>query len=125
MKKILICLLGCLLVAFFVTTQVFAHTPLCSCYQEEQEDGTITITCEGGFSDGSTGAGVKMIVTEAKDYKGDSKGKKLYRGKLIIKEGKMDENAEFTFKKPKVPYIVFYDAGPGHVVKIKGEDITE
>ena len=70
---------------------VFAHTPILVCY----ENGDGTITCEGGFSDGSSAKGVEI----------------------------RDKNSEYTFKKPKGSFIVIFDAGPGHVVKVKSEDI--
>ena len=83
-----------------------AHTPLCSCY----DNGDGTITCEGGFSDGSSASGVQMRV-EAGD-------------KALI-EGKMDEFSEFTFDKPGGDYKVIFDAGEGHAVEIDGKDIFE
>ena len=85
----------------------FSHTPLCSCY--DNEDGTII--CEGGFSNGSSGAGVKMKVV---DKEGNT-----------IKEGRMNEDSEFIFDKPDRPYKVLFDAGPGHVVEVDGKEITE
>ncbi len=105
MKRSLIFLFGFLLVVFFAI-QALAHTPLCSCYEEEGN-----ITCEGGFSDGSSAAGVAMKVV-------DKAGK-------VLTSGKMNEDSEFTFKKPDVPYTVVFDAGPGHVVKVDSKDITE
>ena len=107
MKKIFTCSLGVLAVMFFLATVAFAHTPLCSCY----DNGDGTITCEGGFSDGSSGAGVEMTVQDKS-------------GKVLIK-GKMNEDSESTFKKPGVPYKVLFNAGPGHVVEVDGKDITE
>lgn len=85
----------------------FGHTPLCSCY----EIGGGTVICEGGFSDGSSAAGIEIRVE-------DKDGKEL-------KSGKMDDFSEFEFQRPDVPYTVIFDAGPGHEVKIKGEDIQE
>lgn len=105
MKRVLIFLFG-LMLMLFLTNYSYAHTPLCSCY--DNEDGTVT--CEGGFSDGSSAAGVTMLVVDKS-------------GKVLIK-GKMNEDSEFTFKKPDVPYTVIFDAGPGHVVKIDSKDIT-
>jgi hypothetical protein len=96
-----------LAVGLFLAGQAQTHTPLCSCY----DNGDGTITCEGGFSDGSSGAGVLMKVVDK-------------TGKVLV-EGKMDEYSEFTFKKPDTPYKVIFDAGPGHVVEVKGEDITQ
>ena len=107
MRKISTVLLICMALGFFLGSQVFGHTPLCTCY----DNGDGTITCEGGFSDESSGAGVLMRVVDK-------------NGKVLL-EGKMDEDGEFTFTKPEVPYKVIFDAGPGHAVEIEGEDITE
>jgi hypothetical protein len=84
-----------------------AHTPLCSCF----DNGDGSITCEGGFSDGSSSAGVQMRVQDA-------------GGKVLVK-GKMDADSEFTFDKPAGPYTVIFDAGEGHVVEVDGKDIVE
>jgi len=91
----------------FMATYAFAHTPLCSCY----DNGDGTITCEGGFSDGSSAAGVEMRALNSS-------------GNVIIK-GKMNEDSEFTFKQPHGSYKVEFNAGPGHLVEVPGSDITE
>lgn len=84
-----------------------AHTPICACYDE----GDGTILCEGGFSDGSSAAGVALKVLDADDN--------------ILLEGKMSEDSEFEFEKPKVEYKVLFDAGEGHKITINGNDIVE
>ncbi|MCP4722338.1 MAG: hypothetical protein GY860_23000 [Desulfobacteraceae bacterium] len=84
-----------------------AHTPLCSCY----DNGDGSITCEGGFSDGSSASGVEMRV--------EDKG-----GKVLVK-GKMSEDSEYTFDKPSSTYQVVFDAGEGHRVVVDGKEITE
>ena len=86
--------------------RALAHTPLCSCY----DNGDGTITCEGGFSDGSSASGVQMRVEDS--------------GGVLIK-GKMDEDSEFTFDKPAGAYKVVFDAGEGHVIEIDGKEIVE
>jgi hypothetical protein len=91
----------------FLAGQALAHTPLCSCY----DNGDGSITCEGGFSDGSSAAGVEMRVEDTK-------------GNVLIK-GKMDEDSEFTFDKPSGAYKVLFDAGEGHVIEIDGKEIVE
>ncbi len=103
MKKIIIA--GITSAILFTTNISFAHTPLCSCFNE----GDGTVFCEGGFSNGSSAEGVTMIVK-------DKKGKKLI-------SGQMDEYSEFSFKKPSVPFNVFFDAGEGHTKKIEDKDI--
>jgi hypothetical protein len=86
---------------------VGAHSAVCSCF----DNGDHTITCEGGFSDGSSAAGVSIRVLDARDK--------------VLFEGKMDGSGTFTFKKPEVEYHVSFDAGQSHVVTIDGGDITE
>ena len=93
--------------ALLLTATAFAHTPLCSCF----DNGDGTVTCEGGFSDGSSASGVKMTVQDG-------------TGKTLI-EGKMSQNSDFEFKKPAGDYTVLFDAGEGHSIKIPGKDIVE
>lgn len=91
----------------FIASFAEAHTPLCSCF----DNGDNTITCEGGFSDGSSASGVAMRV-ETLD------------GKVLL-EGKMSEDSEFTFDKPKEDYAVLFDAGEGHDIRVPGKEIVE
>ena len=83
----------------------FAHTPLCSCF----DNGDGTVMCEGGFSDGSSASGVKMVVKDASG--------------AVLEEGKMSEVSEFTFKKPAGDFTVSFEAGEGHAIVIKSADI--
>jgi hypothetical protein len=82
-----------------------AHTPLFSCY----DNGDGSITCEGGFSDGSSAAGVAVRV-EDKDGK-------------VLKEDKLDEFSEYTVEKPSREFTVIFDAGDGHQIKVPGKEI--
>ncbi len=84
-----------------------AHTPLFSCF--DNADGTIY--CEGGFSDGSTAAGVPIIVKDA-------------AGEVIL-AGELSRNSDIEFDKPEVDYVVVFDGGEGHVVEIPGSQIFE
>lgn len=99
MKKILLSLA-------FVASSMFAHTAIMSCF----DNGDGTITCEGGFSDGSSASGVKFHVLQDK--------KEVFNAK-------MNEDSEVTFKKPAGDYTAVFDAGEGHQVHVKGSDITE
>ena len=96
-----------LLAVMAFAAQAFAHTPLMSCF----DNGDNTITCEGGFSDGSSASGVKIYVKDA-------------NGKSLIK-GKMTEDSEYTFAKPTIDYMVIFDGGEGHQVEVNGDDIVE
>ena len=90
-----------------MTVSASAHTPLCACY----DNGDGTVFCEGGYSDGSSAAGVRLAVRDAD-------------GNVLI-EGSMNEESEFVFEKPDGKYSVLLDSGPGHQVEISSEDITE
>jgi hypothetical protein len=84
---------------------VFAHSPVCNCYDNSDK----TITCEGGFSDGGSAEGVPIRVLDAK--------------KKVLIEGKMDKKSMFSFPKPAEDFHIVFDAGQGHTVTIFAEDI--
>jgi len=105
MKKLTIVLTLAAMVAF--AGQAFAHSPLMSCF----DNGDNTVTCEGGFSDGSSASGVKLYVKDG-------------NGKTIL-DTKMNEDSELTFDKPAGAYMVIFDAGEGHAVEVNGSDIVE
>jgi type 1 fimbria pilin len=106
MKRSII-LISILAIGILTFGQAAAHTPLCACY----DNGDGTVTCEGGFSDGSSAAGVGMYVEDKS-------------GNVLLK-GKMDEDSEFTFDKPADAYTVVFDAGEGHMIEIDGKEIME
>lgn len=85
----------------------FAHAPVFDCFAEGEEK----ITCEGGFSDGASAAGVLVRVLDKDDR--------------VLIEGKIDADGRFSFSKPKQVYHVVFDAGAGHAVTVFGADITE
>jgi hypothetical protein len=85
--------------------QVAAHTPLFACF--DNADGTIF--CEGGFSDGSSAAGVPILVK-------DGSGAELFRGEL-------SKNSDIVFDKPAGDYLVIFDGGDEHRIEIPGAQI--
>lgn len=89
----------------FSAGEALAHTPLFSCW----DNGDGTLSCEGGFSDGSSAAGMSIRVADDKD--------------TALFSGKLDEFGELTFDKPTGNYSVTFDAGPGHSITLKGTDI--
>jgi len=103
MKKLLMPMIA----AALFSGQALAHTPLCACY----DNGDGTVLCEGGFSDGSSAAGVPMTVK-------DTSGNELINGEI-------SEDGEFEFDKPEGDYSVVFNAGPGHAIEINGADIVE
>ena len=89
-----------------LASSAFAHSAIMNCF----DNGDGTITCEGGFSDGSSASGVYFII--------EQNGKEIF-------ETKMNENSEVTFKKPNGDCRAILDAGEGHEVYIKSKDITQ
>lgn len=101
-KKVLSLLLGlCMIV---MTGVAFAHTPILNCYM----DGEMVV-CEGGFSNGASAAGVQMTVRDGQ--------------KNVLLQAKLDENGMWEFKRPEGYFEVEFNAGPGHVVVVKSDDI--
>ncbi len=103
MKKTTMLTMFLMLVIFSTAS---AHTALMSCFDE----GDGTVTCEGGFSDGSSASGVKFLIEQ--------------NGKTVM-ETKMNEYSEVTFEKPSGSYQAVFNAGEGHKVYVDGEDIVE
>ena len=95
------------LITLIFTITAFAHTPIMSCMDE----GDDTVTCEGGFSDGSSAGGVKFRV--------------ISNEKKVILDTKLNTESEVNFKKPEGEYSAVFDAGPQHEVYIKSKDIFE
>ncbi len=89
-----------------VSSGLFAHTPLLTCMDE----GDGTVTCEGGFSDGSSAGGVNFIVKQ---------------GEKILIETKLNSTSEINFKKPSGDYVAIFDAGNEHRVYLKSSEIFE
>jgi hypothetical protein len=94
-------------VIFVTAGTVNAHTPLCSCF----DNGDDTITCEGGYSDGSSASGVAVRV-ESSDGK-------------VLQEGAMDGNSEFTFDRPEGEFSVVFDGGEGHSIVVPSKEIVQ
>lgn len=98
MKKIL-------LISVALATFAFGHSATMNCF----DNGDGTITCEGGFSDGSSASGVGFRVVQ------DGK---------VLTETKFNEDSEFTFKVPSGKYEAHLDAGEGHKIILKSQDIN-
>ena len=96
---------GALSLTGLVCGIALAHTPICDCY----DNGDGTVTCEGGFSDGTSASGVHMRILD-----------ELER---LLLEGEMDEASTFTVEKPEGEYFVVFDPGEEHRVTIYGADI--
>jgi len=82
-----------------------AHSPVCSCH----DNGNGTVTCEGGFTDGSSAAGVAIRIIDARDR--------------VLVSGKMSGDSTYTFDRPGDEFHVIFDAGQNHMVTVFSGDI--
>lgn len=92
------------LALIFTAPLAYSHTALLSCFDE----GDGTITCEGGFSDGSSASGVGFYLEKDGD---------------VILTKKFSETNEVNFDKQQGDYVIVLDAGEGHEVRIKSSDV--
>lgn len=93
-----------LLGVLVLSGSLFAHSAIMNCF----DNGDGTVTCEGGFSDGSSASGVEFRVEQG--------------GKVLLKE-KMSKNSDVTFKKPEGEYTAIFNGGEGHQVVIQSKSI--
>lgn len=97
------------MLAFFVLLfcygAVFAHSPLLSV--EANSDGTLYV--EGGFSNGSSAAGVKLYLKDKETGE-------------VLWEGVFPENGSIILPIPNAPYTVTFDGGPGHLITKDGPE---
>jgi hypothetical protein len=98
---------GVVLVGALAGGLAAAHSAICSCF----DNGDGTVTCEGGFSDGASAAGVAIRVLDDRER--------------VLLEGKMADDGTFSFMKPSSGYHVVFDAGQSHIVTIYSDEIVE
>ena len=118
MKKFL------LLFILIATTFTFAHTPLLSVSEVENEKGLIKI--KGGFDNGESASGETIYLLSDLAYDGneavyEEEGGENYFGKFIIYEGELNSKEELVLPKPAMKrYLILFSGGIGHVVSAKG-----
>lgn len=104
-KRIAFIALVAIMTVVLLAGTALAHSVFFACW----ENGDGTLSCEGGYADGSSAAGASISVTDAS-------------GALLI-SGKLDKTGQLTFNKPSGDFSVTLDGGPGHSVTISGKDI--
>jgi len=83
-----------------------AHAPVLDCYIKQDQ-----VQCEAGFSDGSSAAGKKIQVLDA-------------RNKVLL-EGVLDNAGTYVFKPPGVDYHVVFLGGDNHQTTLYSSNITQ
>lgn len=95
------------LVLLSISNSALAHSALFNCF--DNADGTLT--CQGGFSDGSSATGVNIVIK-------DSSGR-------VLQEATLDSNSEVLLQKPQDDFTVLFNGGSGHSIEVNGRNITQ
>lgn len=104
MKKLLV-LLTLLAGITLTVAQALAHSALLNCF--DNADGTFT--CQGGYSDGSSATGIRIVVM-------DMSG-------TMLQEARLNADSEVVLPYPNGDFRVLFDGGSGHSVEITGDVI--
>ena len=119
MKKFL------LLFILIATTFTFAHTPLLSVSEVENEKGLIKI--KGGFDNGESASGETIYLLSDLAYDGneavyEEEGGENYFGKFIIYEGELNSKEELVLPKPAMKrYLILFPISSNFSFKTSDE----
>ncbi len=91
--------LGCL------AGTVNAHSLFMQCHERAQD-----IYCQAGFSDGSSARDLPFEVISYEDQ--------------LLMSGQASDSG-FSFSRPQTEFYILLDAGPGHVVELDMQEISE
>ncbi len=104
-KRIVFTALVAIMTVLLIAGTAFAHTVFFQCWNNS--DGTLS--CEGGYTDGSSAAGATVSVKDA-------------NGSLIF-SGQLDNSGTLKFSRPSGNFTVTLEGGPGHTVTVNSNDI--
>ncbi len=89
------------------TSSAFAHSALLNCF--DNADGTFT--CQGGYSDGSSATGIRIVVMD--------------KSNNTLHEAQLDANGEVVMPLPQQQdFTVLFDGGSGHSVQITSDALV-
>ncbi|MDO5483782.1 MAG: hypothetical protein Q4F27_02635 [Desulfovibrionaceae bacterium] len=100
------CLLSLLLFILMGTESAFGHSALLNCY----DNGDGTFTCQGGYSDGSSATGIRIVVRDGSN--------------TVLQEARLDSNSEVVLQRPQGDFTVLFDGGSGHSVEVDGNSLV-
>ncbi|MFI3270676.1 MAG: hypothetical protein R3Y11_01045 [Pseudomonadota bacterium] len=86
-------------------SQAMAHSALLNCF--DNADGTFT--CQGGYSDGSSATGIRIVVMD--------------KSGTMLQEAQLNADSEVVLPYPNGDFRVLFDGGSGHSVEITGDVI--
>ncbi len=92
--------------ALCYTSTAWAHSALLNCFDNADN----TFTCQGGFSDGSSATGIRIVLMDA--------------GGTVLQEAQLNADSEIVLPYPRGDFKVLFDGGPGHSVEITGDVIV-
>lgn len=89
-----------------LSTPALAHEPILKCVLLDP----VTVRCRGGYAEGETAQGERLEVVDHADRK--------------LLDGKLGKDGTLTFARPKGPYYVLFDVGPGHQAIVEHDEIS-
>ncbi|RSU54943.1 hypothetical protein DAH51_18530 [Sphingobium yanoikuyae] len=89
-----------------LSTPVLAHEPILKCVLLDPA----TVRCRGGYAEGETAQGERLEVIDHADRR--------------LLAGKLGKDGTLTFARPKGPYYVLFDVGPGHQAIVEHDEIS-
>lgn len=102
MKYIFIAFLLC--TSLYFTQNAQAHSALLNCF--DNADGTFT--CQGGYSDGSSATGIRIVVKDTSSN--------------ILYEANLNSDSEVVIPYPQHKnFTILFDGGSGHSVEITSD----
>lgn len=83
----------------------WAHPPFCICKMAN----ATTVSCEGGFADGTGVPGVRLDV--------------IRYDESVVLQTKFGPDSTVSFKRPDGEFYMLFDAGPGQSFDVDYKDI--
>ena len=104
-KRVAFIALVAIMTVLLIAGTAFAHTVFFQCWN----NGDGTLSCEGGYTDGSSAAGATVNVKDANGF--------------LIFSGQLDNSGTLKFNRPSGDFSVTLEGGPGHTVTVSSNDI--
>ncbi len=87
----------------------FAHYPILTCSVQQTNEKKVVI-CEASFSNRAKAPNVIMEIFSDEDE--------------VLASGTTDDQAMYQFPLPDSDYFILMDAGPGHVLEISNDEVS-
>ena len=103
-KRLVACLVTGIVGGF--STPALAHEPILKCVLLDRA----SVRCWGGYAEGESAQGERLEVID--------------HAERTLLTGKLGKDGTLTFARPKGPYYVLFDVGPGHQAIVEHDEIS-